>query len=140
MLHISNIRTREYPHVYLLIFARLRKLSLMDISNLTFAQNYHGPFCAISLLYHQTSSRRCIVFFPWVFLHNYSMLTFDLYDLITFYIIGRCGAQSIPKQPSDLFPAPLYSRSTAVRLSSQQQNSLLITKEELFSNKRKNLA
>ena len=32
-------------------------------------------------------------------------------------------------RPSDLFPAPLYTRSMAVWLSSQQQNSLLITKK-----------
>ena len=38
--------------------------------------------------------------------------------------------QSIPKRPSDLFPVPLYSRSMEVRLSPQQQNSLLKTKKE----------
>ena len=36
-------------------------------------------------------------------------------------IIGD-EAQSIQKRTSDLFPAPLYSRSMAVRLSLQQQN------------------
>ena len=40
------------------------------------------------------------------------------------------GAQSIPKRPSDLFPAPLYCRSMAAWLSSQQQNSLLIYEKE----------
>ena len=45
---------------------------------------------------------------------------------------------SIPQRPSDLFPSPLYSRSMAVRLSSQQQNSLLITKK-IFSNKRESV-
>ena len=33
--------------------------------------------------------------------------------------------QSISKRPSNIFPAPLYTRSMAVRLSSQQQKSLL---------------
>ena len=42
----------------------------------------------------------------------------------------RLKSQSIPKRPRDLFPAPLHTRSMAVRLSSQQQNSLLITKKE----------
>ena len=39
------------------------------------------------------------------------------------------GPQSL-KWPIDLFPAPLYSRSLEVRLSPQQQNSLLITNKK----------
>ena len=42
----------------------------------------------------------------------------------------RNYSQSIPKRLSDLFPTPLCTRSMALRLSSQQQNSLLITKKE----------
>ena len=45
----------------------------------------------------------------------------------------KAQSQSIPKQPSNLFLAPLYTLSMAIRLSSQQQNSLLITKKERSS-------
>ena len=73
------------------------------------------------------------------------LYTANVFDQITVY--NKAAKRSIPcapllllngsthrssrtKRPSDLFPAPLYSRSMAVRLWSQQQNSLLITKKE----------
>ena len=34
--------------------------------------------------------------------------------------VVNAGAQSIPKRPSDLFPAPLYSCSMAVRIAAAE--------------------
>ena len=42
----------------------------------------------------------------------------------------RNYSQSIPKRLSDLFPTPLCTRSMALRLSSQQQNSCLQLKKK----------
>ena len=63
---------------------------------------------------------------------------YQFYQLIAFLIkvVQQVQPQSIPKRPSDLFTAPLYSRSMEVRLSPQQQNSLA-TREKFWRKCRK---
>ena len=51
-----------------------------------------------------------------------------IFECYLAYLIAHCSgfwystgaSQSIPKRPSDLFPAPLYSRSMAVRIAAAE--------------------